>query len=152
MDKNERKTRLQTLLERQKLKNQMKDTSKLFDECIVTLGDGIFVFSKEKSTEIYKTFENEYKFTFYGRVEWNLYECEEIDLSTLKTQYAKTDETCFILWSHGSDPVIKAKINNVLEHIDIVMAVSPDVWLYRNNEYVIEIFHDGIIRTNNMKE
>ena len=130
MDAIERKEKLQNLLDTHKLKNQVKETSSLFNECIAELGEDTIIFSKEKSAEIYKAFENEFKITFYGRVEWSLYEYEEIDLYRLRTTYANKDETYNILWSHGSDPVIQTSINKVLEHLDDVTAVSPDIWIY----------------------
>lgn len=147
----ERKKKLQNLLERHKQKIQVKETSSLFNECIAELGEDTIIFSKEKSAEIYKSFENEFKITFYGRVEWTLCEYEELDLYTLRTTYANKDENYNILWSHGSDPVIQASIKKVLEHLDDVTAVSPDIWLYKENECMIEIFHDGIIRRTDKK-
>lgn len=146
MDKLGRLIRLQTLLDRQKYRNSLKKTSLLFDECIDALGDGTIILSKEKSDEVYKAFGDENQITFFGRVEWSLYEFEEIDLLALRARYEIKDETVYILWSHGSDPVIQVKINNVLEHFYDVTAVSPDIWMYKENECMIEIFHDGIIR------
>ncbi|AIQ14302.1 CDI toxin immunity protein [Paenibacillus durus] len=146
MDAKSRKVKLQLLLERQKLKAQKNKTSLFFDECIEALGEGTVIFSNEKTEEIYSAFQNEYQITFYGRIDWTKYEFEEIDLKTLETLYLMKDEIVYILWSHDFNPSIQVKINRILENINEVTAVSPDVWLYKENEYVIEIFHDGIIR------
>lgn len=149
MDEKGRKLKLQTLLERQKLKDQAKHTSLLFDECIAALGDGTIILSKEKTGELYKAFESEFNVTFFGRVEWSLYEYEEMDIDTLKANFANEDKILYLIWSHGSDPVIQVSVKKVLEHLDDVTAVSPDIWLYSENGCMIEIFHDGIIRTCN---
>ncbi|AIQ14294.1 CDI toxin immunity protein [Paenibacillus durus] len=146
MDAKSRKAKLQLLLERQKLKAQKKGTSSFFDECMEALGEGTVIFSNEKTEEIYTAFQNEYQITFFGRIDWTKYEFEEIDLKTLETLYLMKDEEGYVLWSHGFDPVIQAKMNKIIENINEVTAVSPDVWLYKENNYVIEIFHDGIIR------
>lgn len=57
-----------------------------------------------------------------------------------------------LLWSHGSDPVIKAKLNQIVKNLQDVTAVSPDLWVYREERQVIEIFHDGIVRVMQKKE
>lgn len=152
MDAKNSKLRLQTLLGRQKIKSQKKETSVLFDECIAELGDETIIFSNERTSEIYRLFKCEFKFTFYGRIDWSLYEYEEIDINTLRNFYADNDDICYVIWSHGSDAVIQANINKVLEHLDEVTAVSPDVWLFKENEYLVELFHDGIIRRTSKKD
>ncbi|WP_425464152.1 hypothetical protein [Paenibacillus rhizophilus] len=50
------------------------------------------------------------------------------------------------MWSHDFDPVLRAKMNRIIENINEATAISPDVWLYKENNYVIEILHNGLIR------
>ncbi|WP_428829526.1 CDI toxin immunity protein [Paenibacillus durus] len=51
----------------------------------------------------------------------------------------------YIVWSHGTNPVLEAGLEKIIKNIDDVTAVSPDVWLYKPNKYVIEFFHEGTI-------
>jgi hypothetical protein len=146
----ERKRKLEVLLKRNKWRNEEKDRSMLFDECLVALGSDVIVLSEKKSKEIYRAFEEEFKVTFYGRIEWDIYkEHEKIDENTFKKQYRDQEEKHYILWSHGSDPVIEVGMDQIVRSLDDVTAVSPDLWIYKENKQVIEIFHDGIIRVLN---
>jgi hypothetical protein len=150
MADSERKKKLQGLLERHKLKNKGKETSVLFDECVVALGSDVIVLDEESSKAIYKTFEQEFKITSYGRIEWDFYEGDEnIDEETFKNRYANEERKGYLLWSHGSDPILEAKMNQIIRNLDDVKAVSPDVWIYQENRQIIEIFHDGTIRVLN---
>ncbi|WP_440961562.1 hypothetical protein ACN6KS_05855 [Paenibacillus nitricinens] len=106
------------------------------------------IFSSEKSKEIYKGFNTEYKITFYGRIEWSNYDFIELTaeiIENIKT-YIDCSNEMYVLWSHSEDPVIQNTLESALKNLNDVTAVSPDVWLYRPNEFVIEIFHDGVIR------
>lgn len=142
----ERKRKLEVLLERNKWRNEEQDKNVLFEECLVALGSEVIVLDDKKSKEIYRKFEREFKVTFYGQIEWNFYgEYEEMDEKIFKNRY-RDEERYYLLWSHGSAPVIEAKISQIIESLDDVTAVSPDVWIYKENKQVIEIFHDGIIR------
>jgi hypothetical protein len=148
MDTKHRKDRLQYLLQRQDKKNKRSITSSLFDECIQTLGKQTIILSSEKSKEIYKDFSAEYKITFYGRIEWSNYGFIELTteiIENIKT-YIDISKEMFVLWSHSEDPVIQITLESALKNLNDVTAVSPDIWLYRPNEFVIEIFHDGVIR------
>ena len=146
MDVDERKKRIQTLLERQKLKNNKTLYSSFFEECLIILGNEVIVFSQEKSEEIYRKFEEEYSFTPYGRIDWKNDEYHETTIEELNKSFYDEAERCLVIWSHGTDPVIEAKIIEIINNIDSLTMVSPDVWLYKEKDYVIELFHDGIIR------
>lgn len=146
----ERKRKLQALLKRNKLINEEKDTDVLLEECLVALGSDVIALNDQKSKEIYRSFEETFKVTFYGRIEWNLYrKYEEMDEDTFKNQHANEEERYYLLWSHGLAPVIEANMSQIIRSLDNVTAVSPDVWIYKENKQVIEIFHDGIIRVLN---
>ncbi|BCG60808.1 CDI toxin immunity protein [Paenibacillus sp. URB8-2] len=146
MDVNERRNRLQYLLERQKSKNKKKMSNSLFEECLVALGDEVAIYSQQKTEEIYQKFEEEYPFTTYGRIDWKNKQYQEITIEDLNKNLTDLEERCLIVWSHGEEPVIEAKLVEILKNIDDVTAVSPDVWIYKENDYVIELFHDGMIR------
>lgn len=148
MDIKHRKERLQYLMEREHQKNNRLITSPLFDECIKALGKQTVIFSSEKSEGIFEEFCAEYKITSYGRIEWSSYDFFEITGEALQNNKILMDSSTqtFVLWSHGKDPVIQTTIKSVIENLDDITAVSSDVWLYQPHLFVIEIFHDGIIR------
>lgn len=153
MKESERRARLRALLDRNELKRKLAGTSLLFDECIVSLGNDVVILSDEKSKEVYGSFEREFKITSYGRIDWNQCdEYEEISVNTFKSRFANQAESGYLLWSHGSDPVIMAGLSQVAGSLDEIMAVSPDVWIYQVNRQVIEIFHDGTIRVMKKKQ
>lgn len=153
MKNSERMRKLEALLERNKWKNRKKKTSVLFEECLVALGSDVIILSDQKSKEIYRSFEENFKITFYGRIEWDLYrKYEEMDEKIFKNRFVNEEERYYLLWSHGSDPVIEAKMSQIVRSLDDVTVVSPDVWIYVENKQVIEIFHDGIIRVISTKE
>lgn len=145
-----RKRRLEVLLERNKSRNKEKDTSVALEECLIALGSDVIVWSDKKTKEIYQSFEDELKITSYGRIEWDLYaEYEEIDKNTFENRYANEEDSQYLLWNYGSDPVIEAKMSRIVKSFDEVTSVCPDVWIYQKNKRIIEIFHDGIIRVLN---
>ncbi|MEK3662173.1 hypothetical protein NSQ29_21610 [Paenibacillus sp. FSL F4-0236] len=148
MDTKHRQDRLQYLLQHQDKKNKKIITSSLFDECIQTLGKQTLIFSSEKSKEIYKDFSAEYEITFYGRIEWSNYDFIEITAEVIEnnTRYIDRSNEMYVLWSHGENPVIQTTLESALKNLNNITAVSPDIWFYRPNEFVIEIFHDGVIR------
>ncbi|WP_139168908.1 hypothetical protein [Paenibacillus polysaccharolyticus] len=140
-------------MKRNKLKNEERLTSVLFEECLAVLGSDVIVMTDERSKEIYKLFEAEFKINLYGRIEWDSYKAyEEMDENTFGNRYMNQEEYYYILWSHGSDPVIKARLNQIVKNLEDVTAVSPDIWVYREERQVIELFHDGIVRVMQKKE
>jgi hypothetical protein len=119
MKDSERKRKLELLLERNKLRTEEKDTNVLFEECLVALGSDVIVLDDKKSKEIYRKFEREFKVTFYGQIEWDLYkEHEKIDENTFKKRYRDQEERYYILWSHGSDPVIEVTMDQIVRSLD----------------------------------
>ncbi|WP_456318727.1 CDI toxin immunity protein [Cohnella fermenti] len=117
----------------------------MFNECIASLGKEIIIYSQERSDQIYNDMQEQFEFTFYGRVNSEVYMFEELNKNHLSNTITK-NERCFVLWSHGNDPVIEVNIKEALEKLEDILAVSPDVWLFRTGEYLIEYFHDGVIR------
>ena len=141
-----RKVRLEQLLNQQKRRNN-SDYSVLFNECIHAMERGIFLYSDQETRNIYNKFQQQYPILLYGRIDWDNVDHSEVTLEEVKERFQDQQlEECYVLWSHGDDPVIKAKVIGVLKNFDNVSAVSPDVWLFKENKYVIEFFHDGIYR------
>ena len=146
-EKLKRKIRLERLLEKQKRKLK-EDYSALFYECVESLGDGTIILSKEESKNIYERFQMEYPITFYGRIDWDSVRHRIITIDELPDLINDYSKEFNVLWSHGSNPIIKTNLNKLLKNFKDVYSVSPDVWIYSENEYVVEFFHDGIFRIN----
>ncbi|MNC49980.1 hypothetical protein D3C81_1088690 [compost metagenome] len=148
MDAKDRKKRLQLLLERQAIINKNAQINPCFEECIDALGENTIIYSQDKSQKIYKDFSSEYKITFYGRIQWSAYDYSEINAKDIKNNKVGIDSAneAYVLWSHGSDPVIRTTLKAAFNNFDLLSALSPDIWLYEPHKFVIEIFHDGIMR------
>ncbi|QDH23069.1 hypothetical protein [Saccharibacillus brassicae] len=147
MKKEDRKTKLERLLERNRLRQEEEHRNLLFEECLDALGSGAAVLGDTESQELERSFTEEFIITSYGRIEWDLYKgYEQLDRNALASRYAHEQEVYHLVWSHGSQPVIEARMNRIVERLDDVTAVSPDVWIYQKNKRVIELFHDGVIR------
>ncbi|MFD2699560.1 hypothetical protein ACFSVM_03705 [Paenibacillus shunpengii] len=140
----ERKLKLERRLEKQKRKSK-EEYSVLFKECIASLSEGTIIYSQEQSNRIYNDLPEKYEFTTYGRVNMEVHVFEELTINDLLNHITKK-EKCIVLWSHGNDPVIQVDLAEAINNLDEILAVSPDVWLYRVDEYVIEFLHDGVIR------
>ncbi len=124
----------------------MNDPYILLKECIEIL-DTKKVFDFSESKVIFNNFERQIEFTFYGRVDWSKYEAKiniENNLDILT--HVDRNDSCYFLWNDMNLPVIESNINNLLNNIDDVLAVSFDTWVWiKTKNIIIEFFHDGII-------
>ena len=125
----------------------------LFEECLELLGSSTEIIENEKDiNKIVKKMLSKFPATFYERIDWqNISKKCSISspnkiLSTLKKRGKLDNNQIYIIWSDASLPVLKGKLENVLENFDCVEAVSPDTWLYSPSAgWVIELYHDGDI-------
>ncbi|TWD87890.1 hypothetical protein FB550_13415 [Neobacillus bataviensis] len=150
MKNNNRKKRLEILLERQKRKQDKINSNNygvLFNEYIEALGNEVTIFSNEKSNELYESFENQVPFTTFSRIDWNKIENHHLisDLSEvadlLKNEYVE------VYWSSENFPVTKTKFQKVINAFDDLIAISSVsvTYLYIPMKYVIEVYHEGDI-------
>ncbi|MEM4996360.1 hypothetical protein C1N83_20695 [Priestia aryabhattai] len=150
MKKQDRQKRLEFLLAKRKELEKRENKELLFSECVNALGKGVTIYSHEKSEERYCSFQKEVPFTFYGRIEWDKFNkyCAITYLEDVKSLI--NDDDLEIYWSTDNFPVLKTKLENVLSVYDDVIAVGSDTFLYVENKYVIEIYHDGEIRIGSL--
>jgi len=73
----------------------------------------VIFFSQEKTEEIYRKFQDEYSFTPYGRIDWKNHQYLETNINELTKNLHGPEERCLIIWSHGTDPVIEAKLTEI---------------------------------------
>ncbi|MFC4323313.1 CDI toxin immunity protein [Litchfieldia salsa] len=145
MKKEDRKKKLELLIEKQKAKIK-EDYGALFDECIVALGDGVTIFSDNKSEELYDLFEEHVPFTEWGRLDWKKFS-NPLNINNIVelTDLLSSEEEIEIYWSHDKFPVLKAKFDNIQKAFDDVIAVSANTFLFVRGKYVIEINREGEI-------
>ncbi|PGS03257.1 hypothetical protein [Bacillus pseudomycoides] len=145
MRDNQRKQRLEILLKKQKMRKH-EDYGALFNECLISLGNNVMIFSKEKSAELYTEFQDEVPFTQYTRVDWDKVSNHKHINSLKESAEFLNQEDVNIYWSYGDFPVLKVNIEKVIRAFDDVTAVSADTYLYVPNKYVVEIHHEGEMR------
>ena len=129
MDKKKRINRLQHLLARNKSKI-MNDYGSLFNECIQALGEGVKVYSPEKSKELYELFQEQVPFTPYTRIDWSVIKNHYSlnDLTEVKPELKQ--EIVQVYWSYGEFPVLESKLEKIVEFYDDITAVSADLLIF----------------------
>lgn len=149
---NGRQWRLQQLLHKQKQKmKKVSGYGVLFEECVEALGAGTVILSEEKSKEIYHHLANTYPITSWARIDWDQIKSKmKIESGTeiasqIKQVLEDAGGEVFILWSHGDQPVLQAKLDSVFRAIDDVTAVSADTFILSPSRYIIEFHHEGEI-------
>ena len=110
------------------------------------LGDGVTIFSDNKSEELYDLFEEHVPFTEWGRLDWQKFS-NPMNINNIVelTDFLSSEEEIEIYWNHDKFPVLKAKFDNIQKAFHDVIAVSADTFLYVRGKYVIEINHEGEI-------
>lgn len=97
MDAEERKNRMKFLLERQNAKNKKTIYSALFENCLNALGNEVIILSQEKTEEIYRSFEREYPFTLYGRIDWEQQHFQKTNIEELIRSHKDSEDRCLII-------------------------------------------------------
>jgi len=120
--------------------------STLLEECIEALTSSIEMFNELESKSLRNNFESKIKFNNYG-IDWGCYE-SKIDIQEAsEILNLIPNGKCFILWDEYSKPVIKSNLNNIINNIYDVTAVSFDTYLIDYNfNWVIEFHHEEKIR------
>lgn len=130
----------------EKTRPKKKDKDPLFLECVNALGKGVIIYSPEKSEERYCSFQKEVPFTFYGRIEWDKLDKYYVINYLEDIKSLINEDEIEIYWNTNNFPVLKTGFENILSVYDDVVAVGSDTFLYVENKYVIEIYHDGEMR------
>ncbi|MFV0543018.1 MAG: hypothetical protein ACK5L8_04930 [Marinicella pacifica] len=119
----------------------------LFDECLDSLLNRVNILNDDESDILVEEFESSFEITTYGRVDWqNVIQKHFLsDISdVLNLDKVANDDEIFIIWDDASYPVVRAKLMDVLNSIEDVIAVSFDTWLYcADKKYVVEFYHEG---------
>lgn len=121
----------------------------LFEECLQALKT-CGVLSLDESKRAVAVFEKDFKITQWGRVDWECYPNKyrvfsEKDIQVImQEKLIPIHQPVQIIWDEASLPVIECLLENVLQVIDDVTAVSFDTWIYSSlHKFVIEYYHEG---------
>ncbi|NJM23482.1 MAG: hypothetical protein HC907_35050 [Richelia sp. SM1_7_0] len=126
----------------------------LLNECIEALGDNANVLSNSDTELIFSAFEDAFPITKWARIDWDKidekikFDSSSDILSYLRDRFSPEDldKHFYILWDNASLPTIKVKLEQILNAIDDVTAVSFDTWIFSPElGYVIEFYHEGEI-------
>ena len=124
----------------------------LFDECISALGKYATVVQRGNADGILDDFDKNFSFTTWGRIDWSKISekrfASSIDevVTILKERNKNPLNGLYVIGCDATLPLIKSRIDKVIEYFDDVEAVSPWMWLFcQIDGWVVEIDDDGSI-------
>ena len=103
----------------------------LLEECLDVLKKYSIIEDKELEEQILSNLKS----TFYGKIDFS--------------KYADAHESeYYVIWDNAAIPIIKCNIEDILDNIYDVLAVSFDTWLISTDmKRIIEFYHEGSITT-----
>lgn len=119
----------------------------LFEECIQALGDSVNIIKQEEAELLFNKLQSNFPFTTFSRIAWdNVHDKVHLKLASEVSKHIDSDSFIYILWDNANCPVIETTLQNALDVIDDVTAVSFDTWFFNPNQnFVIEFHHEGNI-------
>ncbi|MDF2506085.1 hypothetical protein [Clostridium sp.] len=123
----------------------------LYEECLIALGNDIQIMSNDETKNIFGEMTKTFPITSWGRIDWDKVD-RKIKINSIEAGINKLkeekliDEDVYILWDEVSLPAIKTKIENVVNAIYDITAVSFDTWIFsESSKYLIEFYHEDEI-------
>lgn len=124
----------------------------LFEECIEALGKDAILLPISERGNLIKLLIERYPLTFYGRIDWDKVD-RKFNIGTvndIKIEMEKLgcnlDSEVYIIWDEATLPIVKTTLQQAIDSIDDVTAVSFDTWIFcQSIGYVIEFYHEGDI-------
>ncbi len=115
----------------------------LFEECIAVLKN----YSIVEDNKLIDQILSNLNLTFYGQIDFSKYtDSHEVSLNEI--HMLPGEKEYYIIWTDAEIPIIKCNIDDILDNIDDVLAVSFDTWLISvDMKRIIEFYHEGIITT-----
>ena len=116
----------------------------LTDECILALKNDLKILDNNEKERIVDDFFHNIKLKF-GKFDWDYINClkkiNNIKFNDIKKYIKRT--RYYIIWSDPTEPVLLSHIDNILENIYDITAVSTNTWLIsEDKKYYIEIYHE----------
>jgi len=124
----------------------------LFEECFEVLGPQASIIQdiQEQEKLISKLVEL-FPLTSWGRIDWNNVEKKQTinsieELIPILKKRKKAFDCVYIIWDDGGIPTVQSNLQPIVEHLEDVIAVALDTWIYCPSEgWVVEFHHDGEI-------
>ncbi|AYB38274.1 MULTISPECIES: CDI toxin immunity protein [Brevibacillus] len=122
----------------------------LLDECIEAL-DNCYILNEDEKKQVENNFYSLVPLTNWGRIDWDKFD-SKIEITQVEDILNLCNESNFyIIWS-VNDPILKSNINDILNKIDDVTAVSFDTWLLsEDKKIIIEFYHEGEVTLGKLK-
>nr|WP_113759925.1 hypothetical protein [Brevibacillus laterosporus] len=122
----------------------------LLDECIESL-DNCYILNEDEKKQVENNFYSLVPLTNWGRIDWDKFD-SKIEITQVEDILNLCNESNFyIIWS-VNDPILKSDINDILNKIDDVTAVSFDTWLLsEDKKIIIEFYHEGEVTLGKLK-
>lgn len=126
--------------------------NELFNECIITLGKkNVTLMSLEETKHLFNLLKCIFPISHWGKINWKQV-AKKItidsyqDISKQILNLVKTKEQLvFVLWNNQSLPSIKTNLELVISHLDDILAVDFDTWVFSPDLcFVIEFDGDTI--------
>ena len=84
---------------------------------------------------------------FTGKIDFSKYaDAHEINFEEIRQ--LSDESEYYVIWDNAAIPIIKCNIEDILDNIYDVLAVSFDTWLISTDmKRIIEFYHEGSITT-----
>lgn len=125
----------------------------LFEECMDVFGSDVIILSSEETEKVRNLFEQVVSI-HHGlcRIDWkNVTKKSKVDdpeqiIPALKKLLKKQiDYTVYVLWNDADLPAIKVDIRLALEHLECIVSLGKESWLYNpSNAYIVEFYRNNI--------
>ena len=115
----------------------------LLEECLDVLKKYSIIEDKELEEQILSNLKS----TFYGKIDFSKYaDAHEINFEEIRQ--LPDESEYYVIWDNAAIPIIKCNIEDILDNIYDVLAVSFDTWLISTDmKRIIEFYHEGSITT-----
>ena len=115
----------------------------LLEECLDVLKKYSIIEDKELEEQILSNLKS----TFYGKIDFSKYaDAHESNFEEIRQ--LPDESEYYVIWDNAAIPIIKCNIEDILDNIYDVLAVSFDTWLISTNmKRIIEFYHEGSITT-----
>ncbi len=156
MNREERKTRLEYLIQERK-----KHEEKLKKEQQISVMLELFpekstvdILDESESEKIESKMTNCFPIAFWGRIDWEkvskkiiLTKEDILNIPTVLTnQSLDISIPVYLIVGIYKYPLVKTSLLTILESIEDIMDMGPDQWIYSPTlRYVIEFCHDDVI-------
>lgn len=116
----------------------------LFMDCIKNL-ENCKILEKAESEKVIRDFLNMVPFD-NGHIDWTYTPNKSLISMDEFEKTGVNQDKYYIIWDNVELPCVSCKLQSIKEHLDDVLAVSFDTWLFsEEKDEIIEFYHEGKI-------